>query len=82
MNTLREYIRGVLTESKRVTLASPLQSDLEQAIFWLKNNKKVKSIGQITRVGDIYKVRMHHKGTKEEIKALVSDRFGRFVRVQ
>lgn len=82
MDVLREYIRDVLAESKRVTLISPLRSDLEQAIFWLKNNKALKSLGEIQKKGNVYRVRVQHKGSAKEIKTLISDRFGQFVRVQ
>lgn len=83
MDKLRSYIREVLLrEAKYVVVYSPLQSDLEQALYWLQNNKQVKTRGAIHQEGDVYIARIKPKGSKADVEKLVSDRFGRFVRVR
>lgn len=64
-----------------ITLYSLLQSNLEQAIFLLKNNKQLKSKTEITINNNIYTVRVQTKNKSKEIKKLINDRFGNFVKV-
>lgn len=82
MRVLREFVRNVLSESRYVVVYSPLGSDLEQALFWLKNNKKIKSRGAVHKEGDFYLVRVNPRGSKRDVEKVINDRFGRFVRVR
>ena len=82
MEALREYVREVLDEARSVTVYSPLNSDLEQALYWLKNNKAIKKRGAITKRGDVYVATVQPKSSKKAVKQLVSDRFGHFVKVK
>tara|TARA_B110000211_G_C13985787_1_gene511639 strand:- start:784 stop:1032 length:249 start_codon:yes stop_codon:yes gene_type:complete len=81
LSLLREYIKDILREANYVTIYAPLQSDLEQAIFLLKNNKQLKSKTEITKNNNIYTVRVQTKNKSKEIKKLINDRFGNFVKV-
>lgn len=83
-NILQEFIQAVLHESrsKVATMSAGYANDLEQGLYWLKNNKVLKSASAISKSDNKYTVRIKFKGSKPDIKKLIDDRFGKFVRIQ
>jgi hypothetical protein len=67
---------------KTQALYSPLKSDLELALHWLRLNKKIKLSSDIEKSGNIYFVYVKTKMAKRELSKFVSDKFGRFVQVK
>ena len=63
------------------TLISPYKTDLELALYWIKNNNLLKATSEIQKRDDKYIVQGRHKGSKQSLTALVKDRFGVFLEV-
>mgnify|MGYP003631401769 CR=1 FL=1 len=61
--------------SKYATIIAPLKSDIMLMLNWAKLNKTVKSIGDVREIGQGYAV-----SVKSDLKNLLSDKFGSFVR--
>ena len=66
---------------KSSTLIAPYKTDLELALYWIKNNNLLRSTSEIQKLDNKYIVRVRHKGSKQSLTALVKDRFGVFVEV-
>tara|TARA_R110001583_G_scaffold48919_14_gene153177 strand:+ start:4738 stop:4983 length:246 start_codon:yes stop_codon:yes gene_type:complete len=68
--------------SKYATIIAPLKSDIMLMLNWAKLNKTVKSIGDVREIGQGYAVSVKLKSgiKKSDLKNLLSDKFGSFVR--
>ena len=77
---LREMIGLTINEEKVVTLRGQNRSDLDLAIQWVRNNKKLKAAGAIEKGNDNKHVaRIRVKGNKKDVLDLIKDRFGSFI---
>jgi hypothetical protein len=68
--------------SKYATIIAPLKSDIMLMLNWAKLNKTVKSIGAVREIDQGYAVSVKLRSgiKKSDLKNLLSDKFGSFVR--
>lgn len=79
---LRQFICESIEELDEVTLSGQNSRDLDMALTWLKNNKKLSSAGNTKKgKGGKHSVTAKVSGGKKSAKQLVKDRFGVFVDV-
>jgi len=68
--------------SKHATIIAPLKSDIMQMLNWARLNKMIRSAGPVKEIGEGYavKVKLNSGSKKSDLKNLLSDKFGSFVR--
>ena len=65
---------------KKVTIVASYTTDLNLALRWLRLNKAIKAASEIKKNGNLYTV-VVKPAPKKNVKKLVKDRFGSFIKV-
>jgi hypothetical protein len=82
VETLRLFIRESIEELDELTLSGQNSRDLDMALTWLKNNRRLNSVGKTKKSkGGKHSISAKIKGDSGTAKQLVKDRFGVFVDV-
>jgi len=70
-------------KAKIATIVASYQTDLELALNWARLNKMIKGRGAVRELEDSYAVTVKiKKGTKADLRNLLKDRFGVFIKVK
>ena len=70
-------------KSKTATIIASYRTDLNLALNWAKLNKMIKSHGETRELQNSYAVSVKlKKGSKSDLRNLLKDRFGVFIKVK
>jgi len=64
-----------------MNIVAGYQTDLEMALNWLRLNKALSDVGETRKQNNLYIATIKSKMNRSEVKKILSDRFGRYVKV-
>jgi hypothetical protein len=71
--------------ARTATIVAAYLTDLQLGLRWAKANKVIKSVGMIREIGfksgKRYAVKVRVRTSKKDLRNLIKDKFGSFIRV-